>query len=61
VPDLVGEFRQFDALDLALAAVIEQAQLDLGRIGGEEREIDPALSRSRRVGRGTPRADARDE
>jgi hypothetical protein len=38
VPDLVGEFRQFDALDLTLAPVIEQTQLDLARIGGESAE-----------------------
>jgi hypothetical protein len=44
VPDLIGELRQFDALDLALAALVKQAQLDLGRSGGKQREIDPKSS-----------------
>ena len=41
VPDLVGEFRQLDALDFALAVVVEKAELDLGGVGGKQREVDP--------------------
>jgi hypothetical protein len=41
VPDLVGVFGQLDALDFLLALIVEQAQLDLGRSGGEKREVNP--------------------
>jgi hypothetical protein len=40
VPDLVGIFGQIDALDLALAAGVEQAELDLGRVRREQGEVD---------------------
>ena len=40
VPNLVGVLRQRDALELALAAGIEQAQLDASRVRGEQREVD---------------------
>jgi hypothetical protein len=40
VPDFVGVLGQRDALELTLAARIEQAQLDFRRIGGEQREVD---------------------
>ena len=39
VPDLVGVFGQLDALDLLLALIVEKAQLDLGRSGGEKGEV----------------------
>ncbi len=39
VEDLVGIFGQRDPLDLLLAVVVEQAELDLGGVGGEDREI----------------------
>jgi hypothetical protein len=39
VPDLVGVFRQLDAFELLLSIRVEQTQLDLGSIGGEEREV----------------------
>ena len=39
VPDLVGVFGQLDALDFLLALIVEKAQLDLGRSGGEKGEI----------------------
>jgi len=39
VPDLVGIFGQFDALDLPLALGIEQAQLDLAGVRREQGEI----------------------
>ena len=42
VPDLVGVFGQRDAVGLAPALLVEEAQLDLGGIGGEQREIDAA-------------------
>ena len=41
VPDFVGVLGQADAFDLALAAGVEQAELDLGRVGGEQGEVDP--------------------
>jgi len=40
VPDLVGIFRQFDALLLGFAARIEQAQFDLGGVCREQRKVD---------------------
>ena len=39
VPDLVGIFRQNHPLQLAPAVPIEQAQLDLGGVSGEESEV----------------------
>ena len=53
VPDLVGVFGQLDALELALAVVVEQAELDLGRVGREQREIDaePVPGGAERKGR----------
>ena len=41
VPDLVPVLGQLDARRLRLARRIEQAQLDLGGVRGEQREIDP--------------------
>jgi hypothetical protein len=40
VPHLVGVFGQRDAVDLAPAAGVEQAQLDPLGVGGEQREVD---------------------
>ena len=40
VEELVGIFRQDDPFGLALAARIKQADLDLGGVGREQREID---------------------
>ncbi len=40
VPDLVGVLRQHDALDLALAGGVEQAELDFCRMRREQGEID---------------------
>ncbi|MGY4481780.1 hypothetical protein ACVWWR_000971 [Bradyrhizobium sp. LM3.2] len=42
VPDVLGALRQFDALEFAAALRVEQAQLDLLRVGGEQREIGAA-------------------
>ena len=52
VPDVVGAFRHRDALGLALALAVEQAQFDLGGIGGKQREIGsaPVPGRTERVG-----------
>jgi len=36
VPHLIGKFRQIDPL----ALLVEEAQLDLGRVGGKQRKID---------------------
>src|SRR3569833_716552 len=40
VPNLVGFFRYFDALDFAPALIVEQAQLDFLCAFREQREID---------------------
>jgi len=40
VPDLVGVFGELDPLDLLLALVVEQAELDLGGVGREQGEVD---------------------
>ena len=40
VPDFVGVLRQGDAFDLAPAALLEQAELDLAGVGREQREVD---------------------
>ena len=42
MPDVLGAFRQLDALELAAALIVEQAQLDLLRVGREQREIGAA-------------------
>ncbi len=41
VPHLVGELGQLDAVELAPARLVEQAQLHPGGVRGEEREVDP--------------------
>jgi len=43
VPDLIGEARQRDPLELALASLIEQAQLDGLGVGGKQCEVDTAI------------------
>ncbi|MNS14821.1 hypothetical protein D3C72_464460 [compost metagenome] len=52
VVDLVGVFRQFDAFDLHFAGVVENAQFDLGGVGGKQGEIDtqPIPGRTQRKG-----------
>ena len=40
MPDLVGALAQLDALQLVAAAGVEQAQLDLLGVLGEQREVD---------------------
>src|SRR4051812_30859106 len=42
VPDILGALRQLDALEFAAALHVEEAQLDLLRVGGEQREIGTA-------------------
>jgi hypothetical protein len=32
--------RQLNSLDLSLALLVEEAQLDLGRVGGKQGKID---------------------
>ena len=39
VPDLVGVFRQYDAFEFAFASLVEQAQLDFGRVSRKEGEV----------------------
>src|ERR1700685_455339 len=42
MPDVLGALGQFDAFDLAPALAVEKTELDLLRIGGEQREVGPA-------------------
>jgi hypothetical protein len=39
VPDVLGTLGQFDAFEFTAALTVEQAKLDLVRVGGEQREI----------------------
>ena len=39
VPDILGALRQFDAFEFAAALAVEQAKLDLLRVGGKQRKI----------------------
>ncbi len=61
VPDLVGVLGQLDALDLGLTVGVEQAQLDLGGIGGEQREVRalPVPERTSGMGRPSRNCDAK--
>ena len=56
VPDLIGVFGQHHPLELALAAGVEQAQLDLLGVGAEQREIHapPVEGGAERIGRAGP-------
>ncbi len=56
VEDLVGVFRQLDPRDLLVAGAVEKADLDLGGVGGEEREIGALAvpARPAREGRALP-------
>jgi hypothetical protein len=40
MPDFVGELGQFDALQLFGARIIEEAEFNLGGIGGKEGKVD---------------------
>ena len=53
VPDVLAALGQADALDLALAFAVEQAELDFGRVGGEQGEVGsaPVPIRPERIGR----------
>ena len=52
MPDLVSVLRQGDALDLAPAALLEQAELDLGGVGREQGKVDaePVPGGAERIG-----------
>ena len=50
VPDLVAVFRQLDARGLRLPLGIEEAQLHLGRVRREQREVDPFAVPGRPLG-----------
>ena len=39
VPDVLAALGKFDALELAPALAVEQAKLDLLRVGGEQRKV----------------------
>ena len=56
VEDLVGVFGQLDPRDLLDAGTVEEADLDLGGVGGEEREIGTLAvpARPEREGRAFP-------
>ncbi len=62
VPHVAGSLRQRDARELAAVRAVEQAQLDLFGVRGEQREVGPATvdgraQRMRRAGR-EPHASA---
>ena len=56
VPDVLGALAQHDALQLAAAVVVEQAELDLLGVLGEQREVDAFAipGRAARVGLSRP-------
>ena len=54
MPDLVGELGQRDPRDLALAGVVEQAQLYLLGMRREQREVVPEPSQVAPSGYGRP-------
>ncbi len=58
VPDFVCIFRQLDPLELGLTLLVEQAELDLGGVGREEREVDaepvPGGAKRKRFALGDP-------
>ena len=54
VPDVLGPFRQRDALEFAPALAVEQAKSTLRRICGEQREIRSAAVPGRPQRRGAP-------
>jgi hypothetical protein len=52
MPDLVGKFRELDAMQFSFASVVEQAKFDLRGMGRKQREIDaqPVPGRAEREG-----------
>ena len=59
VPDFVSIFRQLNPLELGFTVLVEQAELDLGGMGREEREVDaepvPGGAERKRLAFGDPR------
>lgn len=53
VVDLVGVFRQF-ALEFDFAGIVEDAQLDLGGVGGNSAKFTPRPSQVAPSGKGRP-------
>ena len=47
--NLIGKFRQFEALELALAVAVEEADLDFRGVGGKDRKFAPFPSQSRQA------------
>ena len=62
VPDVLAALRQFDPLEFAAALAVEQAKLDLFRIGREQRKVGapsvPACSEAGGASRGQSHASA---
>ena len=54
VPDLIGIFRQLDALELGLAIRVEQAQLDLVACAENSAKLTPSPSHVAPSGNGLP-------
>ena len=54
MPDFVGELGQRDALELGLAGIIEQAQLDLGGVAENSAKLTPRPSQVAPNGNGRP-------
>ncbi len=59
MPDLVGIFRQFVPLEFGFALEVENAKLDLGRIGRKQREVDAQSVLGGAQRKGTPFAHVR--
>jgi hypothetical protein len=56
VKDLIGVFGQLEPRDLLVAGAVEEGDLDLGGVGGKEREIGALAvpARPEREGRAFP-------
>jgi hypothetical protein len=54
VPDFVGIFRQLDAFDFPLAIFVKETELHLGRMCGEQCEIDAEAIPGRAQREGPP-------
>ncbi|VVO70325.1 hypothetical protein PS732_01289 [Pseudomonas fluorescens] len=59
VIDLVGVFREFDAFELDFACIIEDAQFNLGGVGGEQGKVHPQAIPGRAEREGQTLTDSR--
>ena len=59
VVDLIGVFRQLDALEFDFSGVVENAQLDLGGVGGKQSKVHPQTIPGRTEREGQAFTDSR--